>query len=671
MNILNVNPFYCLFVILYCQLCFPQHDKAAITLLSDKEKVPEGMYILDFSRGSITFKEEVIDYAIDLVNVDTVYWNRSKIDSVVQDKGILPEYAIRDAAGYYDDYIDQLNNFKRSGVNVVINGEPLVDVGWKEHNLKTTGVFTAIAAKLSPQKRGFWFSPDIFNFDDYHIDEPKVFTAYKYNLTEKLTFFLPFKKTVDNEIATGQVAAGKDVEFVKDHQRGNVAYFNGNTSYIDFRADNDENFKEITIAAWVKPEDVSDSHSIIGKGEVFSAKIYQGRMMFTTPGIKDHQTSEKIVKPNEWNHLAFVYLPNSKMYFYLNGEQVYETKASIIEQSDHSILIGSNLWGQNYKGAMSEFALWTRALSNEEIMQVYTDGITWENKGSGTYYILYVAIAVFGLGLLLFLYHRSKKLKSKQGTVAEPKVMIPVKKVAVKSFDVQLLGGFRIFDKQKEEITHKFSPKRKELLILLIFYTLKENGITSKKMGEILWPSFSPSSIKNNRSTQIKEIRKVFETYHMDISIVYEDKKWKIVFGGNITVDLERLNQYVSFLLRTRKSELSIEYLPEVINTVNSGSMLPNMEIEWLDDFKARYDNSILEVLTLYLEDDKSQVADDVLIDIANAILVIDPLHERAVKEKIELLIKQGKHMSAKKVAANFKKLYESFYKQEYASDLI
>ncbi len=83
----------------------------------------------------------------------------------------------------------------------------------------------------------------------------------------------------------------------------------------------------------------------IGKGEAFSAKIFNGKLQFTTPGLKDHSGEGMPLKTGSWVHLTYVYSQDKKIYFYVNGKPVDDILASELEQTNHSVLIGSNLWG--------------------------------------------------------------------------------------------------------------------------------------------------------------------------------------------------------------------------------------------------------------------------------------------------------------------------------------
>ncbi|MCX2681305.1 hypothetical protein OOZ15_15235 [Galbibacter sp. EGI 63066] len=541
-------------------------------------------------------------------------------------------------------------------VSVEIDGEPLKGVGWKEvPDLITTGEFLSSEIKLSPQKRGYRFSPDIFNFDDYDADSAKVFRAYKYQIEDKLKFHLPFQEQLLENILQKRRATPIDIQYKKS-EKGTVAYFNGATSYIDFGSDN-TNFQELTIAVWLKPEKVDGSNSIIGKGEVFSAKIFDGNLQFTTPGIKDHISDAMRVTSGKWIHIAFVYMPNDKVFFYQNGKLIDKQEASTIANTDHSILIGSNLWGQYYKGMMSDFAMWNRTLSDDEILEVYTSGIPIQHTQSETSIWLFVVIGLFVFGILAILlikrapFARKKKIKYHNVTST--------------NYHIQLLGGFVLKSLTKmEDVSHHLSPKRKELFILLLLFTIKDGGISSKKMGEILWPNFSPASMKNNRSTQIKELRKVFGR-KLPMNIVFSDKKWQMEIPENIKTDIVALKALIPGLFLNKSCEIDRANLVKITHLVRKGPFLPQMDFEWLDSFKADYGNTILDVLTPYVET-KNKLGSDVLLNIIEAILVIDPLYEPAVKKKIQLFIEDGKHASAQKIMKSYKKLYESFYKESY-----
>ena len=604
----------------------------------------------------------------NVIEVDSLA-SRAAIDSFVNGIryfGIVPDII---ETAYISDVQYLKQSFEDAPIykaEVLYKGEPLSSVSWKEFpHLKTSGVFRTSDSTLTPQRRGYMFSPDIYNFTDKNtrISGPKLFRAIKYNLEERLRYQMPLRGTQENVANPADHITATELLFVNDQDRGEVAYFNGASSYIDIRSDFEEKLEEISITGWIKPETVEGSLSLVGKGEVFSAKIFNGRLQFTTIGIEDHTTSDAIVEEDVWSHIAMVYVPRQQLYFYLNGELIQEVPASDLQHADHALLIGSNLWGQNYSGLLSDLNIWKRALSDEEVKEVYLS--TSEIPPTNLSYLGWLGILAFGSMLMFAIFQFRKKfprtMPSSDGIPVDP---VPVvTRPQPNRNRINLLDGFRVWNKKGDDITHRFSPKRKELVILVILYTLKEGGITSKELSDILWPGFSTQNKKNNRSTQVKEIRNIFEN-ELEAEIVFKDKRWRFELGDGLQVDLVELDGLIPNIFSPdRMQPLSTTQAVAAAKIVSSGPLLPQVEEEWLDFFKSSYNSNVLDVLTPFMEDD-AQLDAQHLQDIIEAILVVDPLFDSAVKKKVESLMRDGKYGSAKKVVENYKKLYHSYYNQ-------
>lgn len=619
--------------------------------------------LFHFTKDSINETELCRDF--NIVTTDSLN-NRQEIDDFLENllykKGVVPD--VITAPGISDiEYLKK--QFYKEPVyraRVTFNGEDLNRVSWKEFpHLKTCGIFRTSDSTLTPQKRGYMFSPDIYNFTDKNtkISGPKNFRAIRYELYEELKYSLSLSQNFTNRAHNETKSTATDVEFVTDSGRGEVAYFNGSSSYIDIRSQDEDNLEEISITAWIKPDEVNGSLSLIGKGEAYSAKIYHGRLQFTATGIKDHNTSDQIIETDEWSHIAFVFVPRQKVYFYLNGKLIEEIPASNIRQTDHALLIGTNLWGQYYSGLLSDVKIWSRALSNKEVENIFIQKEITANGGGSSFWI-WMAVFFLLLVLILVLILKNKKAKSVIN-IKTPKTSKPLFEGSLKENGITLLNGFKILNNKGKDITHQFSPKRRELLILILLYTIKEGGISSRKMSEILWPGFPAKSQKNNRSTQIKEIRKILEN-QVPVEIIFIDKKWQVETSASVKIDIFSLEEFIpGFLSASKPKTVEKETILNFSRIVSRGPLLPQLEMEWLDKIKSDYNNSILDLLTPYIED-PGAFSNSECMEIIDAVLVIDPLYEVAVRKKVDCLLKDGKHMSAKKVVEDYKKLYESFY---------
>ncbi len=583
-------------------------------------------------------------------------------DHLLYERGIVPDVI---GSPFIDDIPYLKSQYCKKPIykaRVTYNGEELRKISWKEFpHLETCGVFRTSDSTLSPQKRGYMFSPDIYNFTDKNtkISGPKNFRAIKYELDEELSYSLPLKDGFSNLANPESKSTATDVEFIKDIERDEVAYFNGSSSYIDIRSEEENKLEEISITAWVKPDEVDGSLSLVGKGEAFSAKIYNGRLQFTATGIEDHATSESIIEKEKWNHVGFVYVPRQKLYFYLNGNLIEEIPASDIRQTDHALLIGTNLWGQYYSGAMSKLKIWDRALSDEEIENVYLEKENKEDSGflaPGNWWVFALGLGLFGIGIFYFTKKRNPQLKAKASEKSAP--------VFQKDFSrnsITVLNGFKVWNHNGEDITYKFSPRRRELLILILLFTIRDGGITSKKLSDILWPGFTPKNKKNNRSTQIKEIRKIFNE-QVSAEIIFEDKKWQLQISESASIDVFSLDTILPDFLASKKASLSETEVTDFARVVSRGALLPQVEEEWLDAIKSEYNSRVLDLLTPFLENELLNNSEK--LEIIEAILAVDPLFETAVKKKVSCLLRDGKYGSAKKVVENYKKLYESYYNE-------
>ncbi|MGS2740068.1 LamG domain-containing protein [Sinomicrobium sp. M5D2P17] len=597
---------------------------------------------------------------------ETAGITKSVFRALLQEEGKLPNFIRTGNPALWQPYIDSISKLSFNHADVRLGDSRLEGVTWKElPETQSCGPVITTSEKLSPKKRGFWFSPDIFSFSGSARGSIKIFQAYPYDIKEGLRYYLPLQEKTANTVFPYDNGTYTDVKLREDPERGRVAYFNGKTSYIDFRDARDTDFNEITVSAWIKPDKITGSLSLIGKGEAFSAKIFNGKLQFTTPGLKDHYSEGTLLKAGSWIHLTYVYSLDKKVYFYVNGKLVDETVASALEQTRHSILIGSNLWGQYYEGMLSEFCVWNRALSDSEVRDVYSSGVIPVSQASVMPYV--AAGVLFVIILCGLFYYQKKRKKSPAVNVAKEKEIIPLNVEKIRKGRIQLLDEFKLIGSSGEDITFRLSPKRKELLLLLILYTLKEGGVSSRKMGNLLWPGFSSESVKNNRSTHIKEIRNIFEN-ELDVHIVYANKMWRLETGNNVEIDIWKIDRRIPVFSEHKEIMPGKEDILKWADMVSRGPILPQTELEWIDAFKSDYANTVLDVLVPCMEN-PDRFTDEEELRIIRAILTTDPLYEPAVRQKVSILVRGGKHTLAKKVIDNYRKLYENFYGEMYKPD--
>ncbi|MBC9797698.1 LamG-like jellyroll fold domain-containing protein [Sinomicrobium weinanense] len=637
------------------------------SLFNTKHWINRGVYENDSLKGEGWCR--LLSF-IDINQKETEAVADRILNLTLEKEGKMPNFIRTQSPSLWKPRLDSISNLSFNHADVLFGNRPLKGVKWKElPGLRSCGHIITTSGKLSPKKRGYWFSPDIFSFSSSVPAETKVFRAYQYDVKEALRYYLPLHENTSNTVFPYDNGTYTDVKFIDDPERGHVAYFNGETSYIDFRNSHTTDFSEITVSTWIKPEKISGSLSLIGKGEAFSAKIFDGRLQFTTPGIKDHYSEKITLKTGEWVHLTYVYSLEKKVYFYLNGRLVGEAPASALEQTDHSILIGTNLWGQYYKGCLSEFCVWNRALSDDEVRDVYALGVVPPTADRTILYASTGGALLIALLLFIYIYYKRKAVKDRPEAkgIAGKNTVIPT--IQAGKGKIQLLEEFKLTNREGKDITFRLSPKRKELLLLLILYTLKEGGISSQKMAHLLWPGFSPESVKNNRSTHIREIRNLLEE-ELNVRIVYSNKVWRFEAGNDVAIDINEIDRKIPLFSRSKKEISGKEDLLECAKLVSRGPLLPQTDLEWVDKFKSDYGNAVLDVLVPCIEN-PDWLTDKEALEVIRAILTIDPLYESAVRYKVTVLMKGGKHTLAKKAIEQYKRLYENFYGEVCEPDFL
>ncbi len=555
----------------------------------------------------------------------------------------------------------------------------LTDVSWKNYpKIKAYGYFCYPFNKdsiqlFSPFKAGYHFSPDIIFRAPGNEKFSKTFNAIEHKPDFGLSDHFSFNRKVKNK------TRGNDNEILvngvtfEDGERGVVAYFDSR-AYIDAGLQSQNALKsDFSIVVWVKPTQLTANNSILGKGKNFVLKIHDGKLTFTMAGIKDYVSNFSHIPANEWTHAAMVYSKlNNYISFYINGE-LTEKIDMVADYSgtENSLMIGSNLWEEFFIGYIGEIRIWERELSNNEIVDHYHGYKNFSN-------LKFAAIGlIFVLGLFFILLRLRRKNISKDTYGFDQKNLFKLKKynrnsdnlVQVSGERIICFGGLMVFNKAGDDISLRFSPKLKQLFILIYLYSHgEEDGINSKKLTDILWPGFTSTNAKNIRGTYMQNLRIVLSTCS-EINLVFQDKKWKLNLTNECFDEYALVDNYLKTLEQSHTNKQLELILPELISILKKGRFLPNMEQSWLDSFIEKISNRIIEVSIELFNKLDQQENTTLLFDLAEVVSLHDHLNEPALRLKIFLLTQQGKLSLAQSAYNNFTKLYKELYQENYHTD--
>jgi two-component SAPR family response regulator len=226
---------------------------------------------------------------------------------------------------------------------------------------------------------------------------------------------------------------------------------------------------------------------------------------------------------------------------------------------------------------------------------------------------------------------------------------------------ILFFGGFQIINKHGDDITKKFTPLLKELFLLIFLYSLKDKGISVERLTELLWFSMDANSAKNNRAVNIAKLKNILPEIE-SCSLNRKTGYWRIEFDQSIVY-----NDYWSCLkIINNQQSLSNEELNDFLKIASKGPLLGSANYEWLDEIKLQCSNLIIDTLMHSADLGKIENDPELMIKMADTILIFDILHDEAISMKCKALIVLGKHSIAKETFAKFTKEYLASYAEPY-----
>ncbi|MGQ7868936.1 LamG-like jellyroll fold domain-containing protein [Sunxiuqinia sp. sy24] len=579
---------------------------------------------------------------------------------------ILPDYSNLEASAQWVQSLNATGQF--TGV-ISSNGKLLEKVSWKAYpNRQSNGYFCfpltpAHLEPFIPYKAGYRFSPDIIYDSPANRGYLKEFKAVNLSPDFELTDHFVFNKKPLNLLRENEKEIiNNEVEFIADGQRGNCAWFPGR-AYLDAGIQSKESLHpNFSITAWIKPTQLNTNNSILGKGRDFVLKLHNGQLTYTMQGIKDYISTSSEVPTNEWTFISVVHSAyENQIRFYLNGELTEQVDLlTPYTESDYTLLIGSNLWEEFFVGYMDEIKIWSRELNEDEIRLQYQLSHNQDQQKAGIW--LWVLIP---LSMLIAAYFFVSKRKPRQ-TPTKLKKEEKTKEPALNHEQIYCLGGLKVINPEGVDVSQKFSPKIKQLFVLVFLNSANGyRGISTSELSGILWPGMSTQKAKNTRGTNIQNLKAALASCP-GINLVFKDRLWQIELGDTCYSEYSDVLGKLSTIEQHATDQDALETLPELLNILSRGTLLPDMSESWLDPYISKMSDRIIEMgLGLFESLDEKQETSS-LLALAEVISLNDPLNEPALRKKLQLLTNQGKLSLAHSVYDHFIKVYQEMYQENY-----
>lgn len=336
---------------------------------------------------------------------------------------------------------------------------------------------------------------------------------------------------------------------------------------------------------------------------------------------------------------------------------------------------------------VSIYSINTPLISEADIMQ--------DTKQSSTVIRgWYWGISVFliiGVGCFFFyrLYRRKGPLLNKEFNVVEKVPMnkkesesvnlsteslrqiqsVPVENYFDRSHSsISLLGTFNVKDKGGNDITSNFTPRLKNLLVLLILYAEKNaTGISTKKVTDMLWSDKDEISARNNRNVTLRKLRVLLEEVG-DVEVMTDGGFLKIRWSEGVFCDYRTALHCISLFQQNGDKDETL--LNQILEILLYGPLLSNTIVEWLDEFKDAYSSLSIDLLRDLLDIEYKKKNNEMVLRITDIIFLHDPLNEEALATRCSMLFAEGKKGIAKSVYDRFCKEYRESLGEDYKISL-
>ncbi len=274
--------------------------------------------------------------------------------------------------------------------------------------------------------------------------------------------------------------------------------------------------------------------------------------------------------------------------------------------------------------------------------------------------ILVAVFLIAGAGIWVYGAKRKVSPVDDDSPVDEPEIasqLVAVQKTdEPKANSIKLLGEFAAYNRKGKDITYLFSPKIKQLFVLIFLNSREANGIGSKKISQILWPEKDVTKTKNIKGVTFNHLRNIIS----DIDGI------ELNFVNDIyifSLDEQFFCDYCFVSEALKKNDDSVRDLVlENFELIGRGSLLTDMGDSWLDDFKQHYEEQLMLHLIPQLKKLYSEENYKAVLELSRLLHLIDPFNDSVLKYQL----KSDRRL---KGIDHCKKIYDH-YVQEYKKSL-
>lgn len=603
------------------------------------------------------------------------------IKSVWKNTGKTPNFIFLDR---YESWIlqvvYQLRSFTTIKGTVTFNAQMINAVTWEGTNSMTNGKFCfplgpGESITLTPGSPGYRFKPESVTFEEPAQNKIQHFVGMPLEITEQLEAHYNFENGLQDQSMNNFNGRDAGVEFRKDSVRGIAGWFNGKGHVVLPKAETlkirDHDF---TVSAWVKIDRYvkgKKDYCIIGTtGSSYQQSIHlvvrDGRPYF---GFYTNDLQGKSrLEAGRWYHLVWRYSKsNGEQAIYVDGKLDSHSMGHPSYKGKDDIFMGLAGYNpsSNMLGSIDDLTIWSRTLGEEEIWSLSKDLVDLTpHKTIFSRYPLLSRIGIVLLALvLLFLLYRKLPLRSPGKTVLSSERMKELQDPGFGPYPeknyIQLFGDFKVVDRNGTDITGQFTPKIKQLfLLILVSSQQSKKGISTRELSDTLWPDLSYQNAKNSRGVTVRKLRLILEALDQ-VDVLFHIDYWTIRFSGNVYCDYAECLKLIS-----EARDCQIDFYADFYKVVSAGKVFKGEAHDWLDSYAGNIGNHIVDILMNFISKLDPETDHELVLKIADRILVTDPVNDQALSYKLRALVLQNNMNTARFTYDQFAALYQELYNE-------
>ena len=282
---------------------------------------------------------------------------------------------------------------------------------------------------------------------------------------------------------------------------------------------------------------------------------------------------------------------------------------------------------------------------------VSKDNIYIIEKKSSSNIVFTLIILLFMSGVLYYLKYLNKKRKKKKNEFkAQVQNILKPQKgntIEIKSNATFLFGSFRVIDKNKKDISYLFSPKIRQLFLLLLFSSKQKgvSGLTSERIHSTLWPDSTPQKAKNLKNVIISQLRNILKDLD-GLELIYSRSRFFMEIEDEFYCDYFNFSAQLESL---RDDLLDYNSLNELTNLISPGKFLLSINDECFDKIKKNFEYEILKIIPNQLKRMYTNKDYSPIIPLTEILFNIDSLNETAFYYRIHTLHDMDLTLKAKK----------------------